>query len=937
MNKVINSPGFNLNDMVCDVIYDQYKGKNVELFLQSICQVMDNNIGVFLRTYHSDVLSLKSAKGIALDIWGSMLHLPRSVQINDPDLKLKLNDENFIKLENVNDDGTIKKGIFIDDAYRLLLQLRLQTQNTPASIPEMSKMISNILNSNIAINDHLDMQFITFYISDELPAYLDAMIADPELDLLPRPAGTGVKVLTSIWRYHYTKYEGETNRKLSNFYVSIFYDPILNEDNIPIYKTLVYYTNSDVYFRQHKSWYDLTPFKAKLDEDERQINDELQAIASAGENQEQFHEATYNFYHVNQDSIDPGVWSDLYDEVFKEYYDKKPAERVDMSEEWEIKNVHLEYLIQKRYNFNLNKVLQKVNHLTSSVISPYYKVNYNNNQFIKDLYFNSKDGFYYTDPGFNIDTITHLCVYNNYLCEHYGLMQGINHHVRMNLDTGLVDNKPDSLFKYDGMTYDEIKQEHPEEIYLVGHHLDNTEYIELYNRNNPFYNHWKKVFEDKIDGLPNLDSISEYQFLQRLPTSEFTEKEILFTLLYIAMIAYRNANEKFARHLSDMRSCTIMMESLKRAKTRFQLPSHYADIEQVVYVNDGEYDRPVEHDKLIHTYQQQALIFEKVAADFGGKNHSTTVANTYKILADNIKMESRIFNTINDFLTQNCRELMRGSSFTEIGQKMVKIMNASKERLKERLDKLGNDDLTKWFNDQIDSHIQKLLNTQKEYIKKHTLFDESIKDAFDDDKFLTKAEEYGRNIQRCFQTMGERLDRLSRTRPAYRQLQDKANSAYNSHRRLEAADWATGWNKYTLPGDYRGNTQNPWIELNALGVNNVPDEWGRIRDVNGDSHNYGWYLSLSRDMRSGSKRESIGNVNSVENARRVVSRWFEHQWYDWQAKADRFIAEIRGDESVVKACKDNIEKSKKFAEEMSKVRDRYLESSNIYLPEYFCK
>lgn len=939
-------PDLNLKDLAHKVIYDQYRGKNVELLLNAIGKVIDANVGIIARTFETDLLSIKNSYGIGLDLWGRLVNFPRSVQFKDPDLNVKLEDENFISLENVDTDGTIKRGVLTDEAYRILLQLRLQTQNTLGTVPVMSAKISTILESNIAINDHLDMQFITFYIRDELPSWLDTLLADPDLDLLPRPAGTGTKVLTSVWRYLHFKYEGEPDKKLTNFFTSIFYDPKEDENAKPIYKTLVYYIDTNEYFKKNNfSWYDLNHYKDKLKADADAIKKEAEIRAELAEKIEMLNVTAEDFTKNNKDIIEPEVWTNLRQEVFQEYFSKKSDERSNMSEQWEIKNARLEYLIAKRRNHELQELAAFYGDIDTDK-NIFYMQDLERHELVSNLYYNQKDGFYYTDSNFRIENITALCKLDGYNAFHFGMDAFFEDYLGFAFSSGIYKDKPRAA----GAFTDDVKYEDLPSIYegsplkKASYHLNNM-LIEYY-KENPFYDHWLTEFSKKVSPEdPLFQNKIEYEFTQgQVPGRKFKQFEVLFNLFYIGMMAYRNALQESAFHFINMKRCFLTMTALTNCENRFILPKNYKRVTQIATIKSlDEYD-PKAFPLLINYYQHNALLYRKASEDLKGENHASVVADTYELLADNIQLESNIANLVKKHLTKWCKEVVRSdTSYVSISQLGIDIMKNSVKRLTEQLKSLGKDDLISWVENHFNNCISKLMDKQKEYINNFNNFENECKDFIDYEKYNRKIEEYGKEMQNCESKLKDAKNRLKRTEPRYNEIQLKVRVSEQAVKRHK--DWYNDrWTRVREPicsiTDYSyfqsrcdsGNEQ----EKNYMEI----DMDTQITYYTPTSPTRAYKDNLWKLMEF--SRNSRGNVNKYKG-NSPTDRWqgnliggvnqlipiLESRLNHWKREEEKFYNEVTSDKNTVSSCQTKIAEKAKLSKELTENRMRYIQCVNI--------
>lgn len=235
---------FNIN------IYEQYINTNIEELINGKNEIKKFFILNAIKSLKHDVMDLKTAKGNALDMWGKLLRFSRYIPIATKDeieeyellySDFTFDDKNFVNLKFFNSIDTDFAELN-DSAYRLILQLLLQSRNVPPNITTIAKLVSEILNVEVTIRDNFDMSFTIYYKKNNLDRWLQFIIN--KYDILPRPAGVKINFISSIWKIFGFRTDDEEYNidVLTNFWNAqfeggrlsnaLFNDEMIDADNI---------------------------------------------------------------------------------------------------------------------------------------------------------------------------------------------------------------------------------------------------------------------------------------------------------------------------------------------------------------------------------------------------------------------------------------------------------------------------------------------------------------------------------------------------------------------------------------------------------------------------------------------------------------------------------------------------------------------------------
>lgn len=164
-----------INDFLKSGIQAQYRDSNVNALIQKINEIHNKYCQRALKSLILDNISLSTAKGTGLDLWGVILSLSRYVLI-----EIKSEVATYYLIE--------------DDDYRNLLMVLYQKQFINTDLPSINHFTQQILGKygDIRVKDTYDMTYIIYEFNSEIPNWLKWSLN--EKDILPRPAGVGVKI-----------------------------------------------------------------------------------------------------------------------------------------------------------------------------------------------------------------------------------------------------------------------------------------------------------------------------------------------------------------------------------------------------------------------------------------------------------------------------------------------------------------------------------------------------------------------------------------------------------------------------------------------------------------------------------------------------------------------------------------------------------------------
>ena len=200
-------------DSVAQQIQAQYKGTNLEMLIKGIIDIQKKYIFKAFQSLILDNLSLNTAKGDGLDLWGFLLGFHRYVLIDEV------------------------SGLYYnlkDDEFRTILMCLYQKSFINANIESINTFANSVLGSfaEVSVQDTTDMSYQIFTFNKRLPEWLKFCLENK--DILPRPACVGLKIseTTYSWfMFHPSDHDKDTDPEAYNARVAWFNENVGNFDN----------------------------------------------------------------------------------------------------------------------------------------------------------------------------------------------------------------------------------------------------------------------------------------------------------------------------------------------------------------------------------------------------------------------------------------------------------------------------------------------------------------------------------------------------------------------------------------------------------------------------------------------------------------------------------------------------------------------------------
>ena len=204
-------------------IYEQYLGGNFEALMRGIAEIKSRHLKKAIDTAITDIFSIETAKGNALDLWGRLLNVSRFIPAEF--------DFDGESEHPINEYQTLS-----DDDFRIIIKWAFQSQNMDITITELTRWLNGYFNMGatiqdknaVNITDFQDMSEKVLY-SENIPEFLRWVLT--EYDLIPRPAGvldSLVPVISKIFGFRVTN-----DPNFLTYRTNFFFGRFANENDIP--------------------------------------------------------------------------------------------------------------------------------------------------------------------------------------------------------------------------------------------------------------------------------------------------------------------------------------------------------------------------------------------------------------------------------------------------------------------------------------------------------------------------------------------------------------------------------------------------------------------------------------------------------------------------------------------------------------------------------
>lgn len=181
-------------------IQSQYRDTNIKKLLVGIADIKRRYLLKGLESLRNHNLSITTAKGDGLDMWGLLLkfyrHIPSDTSSDNGVNYFNFNNKNFRRLSFYNPNNPNYSRL-TDDIYRKFLVLMYQQMFVVNTIPVATKFINEFFDEfdRIELIDSYDMSYQVYvFVNDgNFPVWLKWVLSN--YDILLRPAGVGARFI----------------------------------------------------------------------------------------------------------------------------------------------------------------------------------------------------------------------------------------------------------------------------------------------------------------------------------------------------------------------------------------------------------------------------------------------------------------------------------------------------------------------------------------------------------------------------------------------------------------------------------------------------------------------------------------------------------------------------------------------------------------------
>lgn len=180
-------------------IQAQYRDTNIKDLISGIIEIKKKYIFNAIKSLYDDNFSLSTAKGVGLDLWGSLLHFNRYIPSeSEQDYSyFNFNKKNFYKIF-FYDYNKPKYAKLNDMHFKEILLLIYQGMYIFPSMTGINNFTQETFTQygKVVTRDTTDMSYEVLVFESQLPLWLKFIF--DKFDIFPRPAGVGFKLIERI-------------------------------------------------------------------------------------------------------------------------------------------------------------------------------------------------------------------------------------------------------------------------------------------------------------------------------------------------------------------------------------------------------------------------------------------------------------------------------------------------------------------------------------------------------------------------------------------------------------------------------------------------------------------------------------------------------------------------------------------------------------------
>jgi hypothetical protein len=181
-------------DLMQSLLWQYNDATRLQALIQQKQDWLNTEYTEFWQNWIRDVFDLRTANDFGLQVWAIILGVTLAPETGSDGAGKKVfgfdpyhqnfNNGNFSKIQ-----GAVIK--LTTAQKRLILQLRYYQLVARGTVPEINFMLSKLFPNGAWVIDTLDMSFVTYVFSSRPNSHIQFILDN--YDLLPRPAGVGVK------------------------------------------------------------------------------------------------------------------------------------------------------------------------------------------------------------------------------------------------------------------------------------------------------------------------------------------------------------------------------------------------------------------------------------------------------------------------------------------------------------------------------------------------------------------------------------------------------------------------------------------------------------------------------------------------------------------------------------------------------------------------
>lgn len=190
---------FNVN-LLKALLWQHDNAEGLKTLVQKKQEWYEENQTEFWDNWYRNVFDLDTANDFGLSVWARILNIPLEVRIEADVSKdafgFGVNHQNF-------ENGNFARGQsgevgLTTEQRRLVLKMRYFQLVSRGAIPETNEWLAGLFGDQgtVFVVDSNDMTFATYFFTFEPDSQLRFVLE--KYDLLPRPAGVGVKYLVQV-------------------------------------------------------------------------------------------------------------------------------------------------------------------------------------------------------------------------------------------------------------------------------------------------------------------------------------------------------------------------------------------------------------------------------------------------------------------------------------------------------------------------------------------------------------------------------------------------------------------------------------------------------------------------------------------------------------------------------------------------------------------